>query len=117
MDSPKRFAEDLTDPSEVLWTAIVAFDRAVTGGPADLAELEHRRADGALEAAAETALLELLCEHRRGHEVAALLAEFRVAGSPTRSRCLRTLDKLRLRHRPAPARPDPSGVDPVETAA
>lgn len=117
MGRPIRLAEDVNDPSEVLWKAILAFDQAVTRGPADIAELEHQRGNAAIEAAAENAVLELLCEHRRGHEVAAVLAEFRSEGSRTRSRCVRMLERLRSRYRPGPVREGPLGVDAVETAA
>lgn len=100
MEHPMTFAGGADGPSADLYDAIAAFQSAAGARPSSIEALEELRGSAAVEAAAEIGMLELLCEQGHGNRVAATWAEFRVAGSPTRSWYLNVMRRLAERYVP-----------------
>ena len=88
------FALAASEPSPTLYDSIEALAKAAEAETLAVEALLGVRGSAAFEAAAETGVEEILCEHGHGNRVAATKAEFRVPGSPTRVRYLSVMLRL-----------------------
>lgn len=89
-----------SEPSPMLFDSIKALAKAAQAETLAVEALLGMRGSAAFEAAAEVGVEEILCEHGHGNRVAATLAAFRVAGSPTRARYLDVMRCLAERYVP-----------------